>query len=210
MLYKYLPTSLYKLLKSLQLRLRILFSNKKHLKVVVGSGGIYSKGWIPTGLETIDASKEITWNKFFNKNSLEAILGEHIWEHLTLEESATATKICFEFLKPGGYCRIAVPDGLHPDPIYLRGVGPIGPNEQHKVMYDFESIKEIFESVGFKVSYLEYYDKDGVFHKTNWDPNKGMIHRSVRYRNVHKDVSCLGLDNYTSLIIDAIKPVDLN
>ncbi len=206
MLYKVLPNSLYNILKSLQLKFRILLANKNEFRLVVGSGGVYPVGWIPTGLETIDVGNDKTWHRFFKPKSLDAIMGEHIWEHLSPEEAISATNSCFEYLKPGGYCRIAVPDGLHPDPVYLKGVGPIGPNELHKVMYDYKSIKVLFESAGFTVSLLEYYDNEGVFHNTDWDANKGLIHRSIRFRNKHKDVSCLGLDNYTSLIIDAYKP----
>lgn len=206
MIYKYLPNSLYKWLKSAQLRLRILLANKSDLKLVIGSGGLYPKGWVPSGIETIHAGKKENWNKYFKPSTLNAIMGEHIWEHLSPEDAISGAESCYKFLKPGGYCRIAVPDGLHPDPVYLKGVGPIGPNELHKVMYDYKSIVELFESAGFTVELLEYYDNDGVFHKTDWDPEKGLIHRSIRFRNQHKDVSCLGLDNYTSLIIDAFKP----
>ena len=40
MIYKYLPNSLYKWLKSAQLKLRIRLANKSDLKLVIGSGGL--------------------------------------------------------------------------------------------------------------------------------------------------------------------------
>jgi predicted SAM-dependent methyltransferase len=195
------------MLKSIQLRIRLIKANKDDLKIVVGSGGVYQEGWIPTGIETLDVKNKNNWKRFLKKESVNAILAEHIWEHLPPQEALKATKLCYEYLKPGGYCRIAVPDGHHPDPVYIEGVGPIGPNEEHKVLYTFETLKELFESCGFKVNLLEYHDKSKIFHNINWEPELGLINRSIRYRNTNKEISCLGLDNYTSLIIDAYKEV---
>ena len=129
MFYKYLPYSLYKSLKSFKLHLEVF--SKKELKLVIGSGGIYQKGWIPTGIETINVSDSKTWSRFFKPNSLSAILGEHIWEHLSIEEAELALENCYRFLNKGGYVRIAVPDGFHPDPKYIKGCGSIGPKEEH-------------------------------------------------------------------------------
>ena len=129
MFYKYLPYSLYKSLKSFKLHLEVF--SKKELKSVIGSGGIYQKEWIPTGIETINVSDSKTWSRFFKPNSLSAILGEHIWEHLSIEEAELALENCYRFLNKGGYVRIAVPDGFHPDPKYIKGCGSIGPKEEH-------------------------------------------------------------------------------
>jgi hypothetical protein len=54
------------------------------------------------------------------------IKAEHVWEHLMPEQGATAARICHRFLRPGGYVRVAVPDGLHPDPKYVEWVRPGG------------------------------------------------------------------------------------
>ena len=62
-------------------------------------------------------------------------------------------------------------------------------------MYNYISLSEQFKKVGFKVSLLKYYDEEKKFNKTDWDPEKGLIHRSIRFRNQHKDVSCLGMAN---------------
>ena len=106
-------------------------TSSKELKSVIGSGGIYQKEWIPTGIETINVSDSKTWSRFFKPNSLSAILGEHIWEHLSIEEAELALENCYRFLNKGGYVRIAVPDGFHPDPKYIKGCGSIGPKEEH-------------------------------------------------------------------------------
>lgn len=51
-----------------------------------------------------------SWNKLSEPESIDALLAEHVWEHLTYEEGIMAAKHCYKFLKPGGYIRCAVPD----------------------------------------------------------------------------------------------------
>lgn len=51
--------------------------------------------------------KRDDWKKKFLPNTVTAILAEHVWEHLTYEEGKETAKICFDFLKPGGYIRCA-------------------------------------------------------------------------------------------------------
>jgi len=52
---------------------------------------------------------------------LDAILAEHVWEHLTKEEALIAALTCYRYIKNGGYLRVAVPDGPHPNPQTLNG-----------------------------------------------------------------------------------------
>lgn len=66
----------------------------------------------------------------------------------------------FEFLRPGGYVRCAVPDGYFPNEEYQRGVqiggpGPVDhPAASHKIVHNFRSITSMFNAAGFKVSLL--------------------------------------------------------
>ena len=97
-----------------------------------------------------------------------------------------------------------MPDGFNPNQEYLDWVKPGGTGDgakDHKVLYNYKTFKEIFESVGFKVKMLEYYDETGEFHFEEWHPDEGPIKRSKRYDKRNKD----GKLNYTSLILDAIK-----
>ena len=57
---------------------------------------------------------------YFNEGSIDAILAEHVWEHLAEEEGLAAAKCCYRYLRPGGYLRVAVPDGFHPDANFTR------------------------------------------------------------------------------------------
>jgi predicted SAM-dependent methyltransferase len=170
-------------------------------KIVIGASGWFDSGWIPTEMEVLNLLKPADWDRFFLPNSLDAILAEHVWEHLPPEEALAAARLCFKYLKPGGYLRLAVPDGLHPDPGYLELVKP-QPSNGHKALYTHRSFANLFESSGFRVRLYEYFDEAGTFHYQEWDNKAGMIRRSKRFDPRNKG----GKLNYTSIILDAIKP----
>ncbi len=185
---------------TLQSRLRRTDSKK----IVVGASGVFENGWIPTDVHTLNLLKPKRWKLFFKDSSIDVILAEHVWEHLTAMDGVTAAKTCFQYLKPNGYVRIAVPDGFHPDPNYINYVKPAGSGagaDDHKVLYNYHSLADTFQQAGFDITLLEYFDEKGEFHFTDWNKNDGMIHRSSRYdeRNVQHPLS------YTSLILDARK-----
>lgn len=174
--------------------------------IVIGASGISDIGWISSESYFLNLLKPLDWQRYFKKNTINAILAEHVWEHLTLEEGLMAAKQCFEYLKPGGYLRIAVPDGCHPDPVYIKHVevGGIGPgSDDHKVLYTFQSAKKLFEAAGFKVTLLEYFNGVGEFCAIAWDPAMGKIHRSKQYDERNSPANSL---KYTSIILDAHKP----
>ncbi len=142
---------------------------------------------------------------FFQPSSLDAILAEHVWEHLHPYEAVVAAKMCYAFLKPGGYLRVAVPDGFHPDDSYRDAVKPGGTGagaDDHKVLYTYLSFRDVFINAGFDVRLQEYFDEHGEFRCNDWDPSEGMIQRSKRFdpRNSSERLA------YTSIILDAIKP----
>lgn len=139
-------------------------------------------------------------------NTVNAILAEHVWEHLDCKAAITAAQNCFKYLMPGGYIRVAVPDGMYPDQEYIDYVKPGGygaGSDDHYVLYTYETLTAVFVSVGFEISLLEYFDEPGTFHFQEWSPADGMISRSSRFdsRNGTRELA------YTSIILDAIKPV---
>jgi predicted SAM-dependent methyltransferase len=175
-------------------------------KIVLGSGGISEKGWIPTDIDVLNILKPENWEHYFhhNPNSINAILAEHVWEHLTKDEAIHAAKMCYKYLSTGGYLRVAVPDGYNPSKVYIDRVKPGGSgigSDDHKILFTYKMLKEVFESAGFQVTLLEYFDENGEFHFTDWDPADGMVIRSKRFdpRNKNDEL------NYTSIIIDAHK-----
>ena len=213
MLIKKIPI-LHRLARKAYLNWKIVRSScvlKKHahsspIRIVIGAGasGIFYDGWIYTDIECLNLLIRKHWERYFRKDSIDAMLAEHVWEHLTIHDGLVAARHCFEYLKPGGYLRVAVPDGFHPDPKYIEWVkvGGAGPGAyDHKVLYNHESLKNLFLKAGFRVELLEYFDSEGKFHFVNWDSQAGKIHRSRRFdkRNVN------GESKYTSIILDAYK-----
>ncbi|MGV7930862.1 MAG: hypothetical protein AB2L13_18510 [Spirochaetota bacterium] len=175
------------------------------LRIVVGSGGICEDGWIGTDIDVLNVIKENDWKLLFEKNSIYAILAEHVWEHLTLQEGRIAARICYNYLKNGGYIRLAVPDGLNPDGNYINNVKPGGNGQgasDHKILYTYHTIQDVFLSAGFKVKLLEYYTENGNFYYEQWNPEDGKIIRSKRFDPRNTD----SIMKYNSIILDAIKP----
>ena len=174
------------------------------LRIVVGSSGIYDPGWIDTDVEDLNLLNPKHWKTYFKRKPIDAILAEHVWEHLTAGEGIVAAKRCFEFLKPGAYMRVAVPDGFHPDEEYIDNVKPGGigaGSDDHKVLYDHITLTDCFEKADFRVELLEYFDSEGKFHYVNWRPEEGMVRRSRRFDERNN----AGRLKYTSLILDAHK-----
>jgi predicted SAM-dependent methyltransferase len=175
-----------------------------HPKIVIGSAGVHDPGWIPTEHTFLDLLRPEDWERFFRSDSIDALLAEHVWEHLTLEEGLVAARICFQYLKPGGYIRVAVPDGFHPSPRYIERVkiAGIGPGaDDHKMLYTYKTLKGVFERAGFEVVLYEYFDEAGRFHYRAWDPQGGTIWRSVRFDKRNEG----GVLGYTSIVLDARK-----
>ena len=171
---------------------------------MLGAGGTVDAGWISTDIDTLDISSRRAWRRLFAPASIDALLAEHVWEHLDRETAHEAARLCFEFLRRGGYLRVAVPDGLHPDPAYREWVRPggIGPGaDDHKVLYDYRSLEKVFADCGFRVEMLEHFDEGGRFVSSHWDAERGMIHRSKRFDKRNTS----GALNYTSIIVDAFK-----
>lgn len=198
--------SVFKRYRSYFRRLRLIkkIHQSDSLKIVFGASGIFSKEWIPTDIDNLDLLKREDWKRYFQPSSVDAMLAEHVWEHLTMEEALLASQHCYEYLKPGGYLRLAVPDGCHPDPEYIDyvkvdGSGP--GSDDHKVLYTYKTMQTMLEKAGFTVNLLEYFDEEGQFHAVDWRVEDGKIHRSARFDPRNQD----GSRSYTSLIADACK-----
>jgi predicted SAM-dependent methyltransferase len=169
-------------------------------RVVIGAGGVFEPDWIPTESHQLNLLRPASWEAFVRLDSIDALLAEHVWEHLTLREGRMAAKTCYRYLKVGGYIRVAVPDGLFPDPEfqeYIKVGGAAGGGEVggHKVVYTYRQLREVFESAGFQTTLLEYHDEVGRFHGREWNTADGMIHRSKRFDS----------RGPISIILDAVK-----
>jgi predicted SAM-dependent methyltransferase len=190
---------------SKRVHLKIMTTVSDPLKIVVGAGGIPVKDWLLTDIDQLNILVEQDWRFYFRPGSIEAIVAEHVWEHLDENEALRAARMCFSYMRPGGRLRVAVPDGFHPRSEYIDAVKPGGNGpgaDQHKALYEWLTLRRLFEAAGFETTSLEYFDEQGRFHSIEWDPDEGMIRRSLRFDPRNRD----GEPRYTSIIIDAIKP----
>ena len=174
------------------------------VRLIIGASGTKLPGWHETDQRYLDLLRPSDWERFFAPASVAGIFAEHVWEHLTPADALRAADTCHRFLATGACLRVAVPDGLHPDPAYIDGVRPGGTGagaDDHKVLYDYRSLSRVFETAGFQVELLEYFDETGTFHREDWSDERGRVARSSRYdrRNAGGTLA------YTSLILDAVK-----
>jgi predicted SAM-dependent methyltransferase len=178
------------------------------LRIILGAGEQRYPGWIATQRDDLDLLRPDLWQKQFASRRADAFLCEHVWEHLTEEQGRAAARLCFNFLKPDGYIRCAVPDAYFPNTEYQRtvqvgGPGPLDhPATDHKMVYTYTLFQDIFAAAGFEVDLLEYCDERGRFHYHQWEVSKGKIYRSLRFDHRNQN----GELNFVSLILDAVKP----
>jgi len=174
------------------------------LRLIIGSSGTEANGWIGTEVHDLNLLNIQDWDNLLGPCRAERILAEHVWEHLTLEDGTLAAKTCYKYLTEGGKVRVAVPDGLFPDDEYIEYVKPGGHgdgSDDHKVLYTYSMLKDVFSAAGFKCQLLEYFDESGQFKKIDWDISDGMISRSAQFDSRNSD----GKLKYTSIILDATK-----
>lgn len=178
------------------------------MKVIIGAGETKLEQWLSTQESELNVLIEEHWSSHFEKDSVDCLLAEHVWEHMSLEEGIEAAKLCYKYLKPGGYIRCAVPDANFENEWYqnMVQVGGPGPTDHpafsHKIVYTYQQFKEVFESAGFYVELLEYCDENKQFHYKYWNEDDGKIGRSYRFDTRNSEDN-LGM---VSIIIDAKKP----
>ena len=117
----------------------------------------------------------------FDDNSAELIYASHVLEYFDRQEAEKVLKEWYRVLAPSGALRVAVPEFPKLVEVYKKTNGDIGkilgplygrmivetPEGEkiiyHKTVYDFESLKTLLESVGFK-NYRRY-DWQKTIHK---------------------------------------------
>lgn len=180
------------------------------MKIVIGAGKTSYPGWISTQEDELNLLRRADFERILNGEKAEAFLAEHVWEHMTEEEGTKAARSCYEFLEEGGYIRVAVPDAnfrneWYQNMVKIGGNGdPNHPAYSHKIVYDYRTLRRVFEQAGFECELLEYCDENGDFHYKYWNDADGHIGRSLRYdtRNSY-ETGTLGM---VSIIMDAKKP----
>src|SRR5215208_3829500 len=60
-------------------------------RIIIGSGALHLRSdWIETDKEFLDLLAPGDWRRFFRPNSIAALLAEHVWEPLPLEQGRAA------------------------------------------------------------------------------------------------------------------------
>lgn len=175
-------------------------------KIILGSAANYQRGFISTDIDFLNIVKKKNWKQLFNEGSIDNLLAEHVFEHLSDKEVKRTFGLCFKYLKKGGKLRLAVPDKNRKDANYVKLVKP--PMDSHKSYFNVEELTETLEGVGFGVYPLEYFDSNNKFHKLKWNILDGKLKRSLKFDKQRSFRTREGGVHYTSLIIDAIKPLN--
>ncbi len=182
------------------------------MKIIIGAESTNLDGWIGTQETELNVLNTNDFDRIAKNGAISAMLAEHVWEHMTKSDGIVAAKNCFNYLKCGGYIRVAVPDKNFRNEWYQKMVqiggngDPTHPAYTHKIVYDYQTLKEVFELAGFVVELLEYCDNEGNFHYNYWNEADGRIGRSFRF-DTRNNTQTLGM---VSIIIDAKKPVIIN
>ena len=177
------------------------------MRVIIGAGKTKQDGWISTQETELNLLQRSDFEKMFSAERPQALLAEHVWEHMTLEEGHRAAQNCYDYLADGGYLRVAVPDKnfrneWYQNMVKVGGNGDPGhPAFTHKIVYDYLTLTQIFQQVGFEVELLEWCDENGYFHYKYWNEADGRIGRSLRFDTRNKD----GKLGMVSIILDAKK-----
>lgn len=177
------------------------------LKIIVGAGGKTLGGFISTEQSSMDITRLDHFRPYAAKGPIRVILMEHVLEHLTYDQGLLAVHNCRESLQDGGAVLVAVPDGMHRSREYLEWVKPggTGPgSEDHKILYDYQSLSLLLIRAGFsEVTLFEWWDDQGVFHYRPYDEEKfGRIDRSYRHDHRNKPENPYA---YTSLIVMGVR-----
>ena len=172
--------------------------------LIIGANDTYQRGWIPTNQNFLDVLNGDDWNILLQGRKVDALVAEHVWEHLTLADGIHAAKLCNQYLHEGSVLRIAVPDGNHPNPIYQEWVKPngVGNGDDHRMLYTHETLTKVFKEAGFRdIKKLEYFDENSKFHGKTIEDRNGYIRRTSKNDPRNFD----GKLRYTSLVIEGVK-----
>lgn len=173
----------------------------KDINLVIGAANLGEDEWFKTDILILDVTNEKQFRHFFSERKIRRVLAEHVLEHLTTEQIDQMLVNILKYSTPDVRIRIAVPDGNHANPLYIEGAKPGGTGagaDDHKHLFTYQSLSNIFSRHGFKAHLVEYWDENKEFHTVYKDDENGLIRRSYVNDPRRKD----DVPYYTSLIID--------
>ena len=178
------------------------------LNLDIGSGSTFSllNNFVCTDIHNFNLLNKPQMRNFLIDYKIRHVLAEHIFEHLSSEEMIQAIKNLNEFMEIGSRIRIDVPDGYNPSREYISNVciGGKGPGaHDHKQLLDHDLISNLFNQnfPNQKIKFIEYFDKNGVFHSKSYLKIGKEIKRSSLSNSYSKSFHL----SHLSLIFDYIK-----
>lgn len=185
----------------------------QEIKLIMGAASTNYAGWFPTDIQFVNDNEiqinVFDWDvtkpeDFANKlqgRKIQKVLAEHVLEHLSTEQIRLMLANFKKYGAPDMTIRVAVPDGLHTDQAYIEQVRPNGTGEgahDHKHLFTYQSLSELFAKNGFDAHLVEYWDENRQFHQGYQNDTNGYIKRSFLNDSRNQQ----GTPVYTSLIID--------
>lgn len=180
------------------------------MRIILGAGGTTQDGWIATEQRELDVRSPGDFEEFLGDSKVDAFIAEHLFEHLTPDETRVALANILDYLAPLGTLRIAVPDGYHADQNYIDWVRPggVGPGcDSHHQLFNCDTLTTFLSEAGYEYILVEWWDEDGKFYSIythGTEASKGRVSRC--YLNDERNAD--GQVRYTSLIVDAWRKQD--
>jgi predicted SAM-dependent methyltransferase len=149
--------------------------------IYVGSSGIRQPGFVSYPFDELDITQPAHFQRIICRDSVDTFFSEHTLEHIPLNQYSTIFGLFLQYLKPGGFVRIAIPtySDLHRPSEVDKRYGHVG-------IVSAPVLEREMQSAGFtNVTILEQVhftngQRKGFTSKL-WDECEGRVRRSFRH-----------------------------
>lgn len=162
------------------------------LRLHPGCQKVRKEGWVNIDLAGFPV--DLRWNLLrklpLESGRADAVFHEHLLEHFSLRDGLWLAREWFRVLKSGGVLRIGVPDAASylrsyvEDPAFLQNLRPDSPTkllavqelfywQNHRTMYDFETMRLLLTAAGFQ------HVEKSAYGESRIEPSPDSPHREV-------------------------------
>jgi SAM-dependent methyltransferase len=167
--------------------------NRMHLKVHLGCGDDIREGWVnidlnpkrqschclPEKSDTVVISYDLRLGLPLRPSSCDYIYSSHLIEHLEPQAGLRLLRDCFSALRPGGTCRIVLPDYRSAFSAYLNG-----DVEYFQMLDETGEIREFQPGTKTLIDQVDYAVHQYGQHRCIYDSEKLVIVlRAIGYRD---------------------------
>ena len=157
----------------------------------------FGPSFIAFDINSFDLLDEEDFLFYFGmEGSVDAMVTEHVFEHLDIKECLQALRLCRKYLKKTteAYMRLAVPDWWRYPENTTTAFYAADIRDGHFVQYNLDSLGEMLTYASFQFQPREY-NNGSIKFSGSLDPLKGMIKRSFCFD--HRGVYSLVVDAWT-------------